>query len=222
MFKKGHTPWNKGISAPSNGKKSKKSHFAKGYTPWNKGCEVSWDTTKEVSTFERMESKEYELVVKPRMDGTLLTTPDCDGNSGPMCVLRPRKTVTEELKLETKNNLIPGMSTIDNEELMTMINSAIHLHASEISSSCQTPMFAYYDITKWGICFKYQLYCVNCNFRTPVHKLYKTIPNNKRGPDPAAPNVGFALGVQETAIGNTRARQLLSNFNCPPPARSTL
>ncbi|CAG2207664.1 unnamed protein product [Mytilus edulis] len=55
-----------------------------------------------------------------------------------------------------------------------------------------------------------------------MYKLYKTIPSKKPGPDPAAANVGFALGIQETAIGNTRVQQLLSNMNCQPSSRSSM
>ncbi|CAC5419614.1 unnamed protein product [Mytilus coruscus] len=221
MFKNGDSPWNKNKSGLSNRKQPKKSAFTKGYTPWNKGTEVSWNTAKTNTTYERMESNEYDLVVKPRMDGILLTTPDCEGNSRPMCILRPKKTPTVDLKTEIKNNSFDGMSIVDNEKLITMMNSAVHLHAIK-SEPCGPPSFAYYNIQKWGVCLKFQVYCERCQFITPMYKLYKTIPSEKPGPDPAAANVGFALGIQETAIGNTRAQQLLSNMNCQPPSRSSM
>ncbi|CAC5362381.1 unnamed protein product [Mytilus coruscus] len=102
-----------------------------------------------------------------------------------------------------------------------MINNAVHLHAIK-SEPCGPPSFAYYNIQKLGVCWKFQVYCVRCQFITPMYKLYKTIPSQKPGPDPAAANVGFPLGIQETAIGNTRAQQLLSNMNCQPPSKSSM
>ena len=224
MFQKGNSPWNKNVTGLVKGKSKKSSQFSKDYTPWNKGIEVPWENSKREKSYTRMESQEYNLVVKSKMGGQLLSTPDCDGNSGSMCVLRPKDEPVEEIKPEIKN-LFTGMSYIDNEELMTMMNNAIHLHAASAEStsrSCDMPHFQYYTLKKWGVCWKCQLYCINCNLITPEYKLYKTIPSNKPGPNPAAPNVGLALGIQETAIGNTKAQHLLANMNVPPPSRSSM
>ena len=92
MFKKGHTGWKKNRrDLLKNGKVGHPGLFKKGNTPWNKGKELSREPSDVKTTYERMESKEFDLVVKPKMDGKLLTTPDCDGKSGSTIILRPKK-----------------------------------------------------------------------------------------------------------------------------------
>ena len=74
---------------------------------------------------------------------------------------------------------------------------------------------------KWGVCWKMTLKCVNCEFHTTEFKLYKEIISNKPGPNPAAPNIGLGIGLQDTSLGNTGARLVMANLDLPPPARSS-
>ena len=75
---------------------------------------------------------------------------------------------------------------------------------------------------KWGVCWKMTFKCATCNFTSPEFKLYKEVPTNRPGPNPAAPNLGLGIGLQDTPLGNRGARRLIGNMDLPPPARSSM
>ena len=66
--------------------------------------------------------------------------------------------------------------------------------------------------TIWGLCWKITLHCTKCNVTAPESKLYKEVKTNKPGPNAATINEGLAMGIQDTPVGNTRARALLANL----------
>jgi hypothetical protein len=56
-----------------------------------------------------------------------------------------------------------------------------------------------------------------------MFKLYKELPREgKRGPRGCAPNAGLQIGLQESMIGNTKARVILASTNTPPPGRTPM
>jgi hypothetical protein len=61
------------------------------------------------------------------------------------------------------------------------------------------------------------LKCVNCGFISPKFKVYNGVPSTKPGCSAAAVNLGFHVGLQETPMGNTRARLVLTAIDIPPP-----
>jgi hypothetical protein len=64
--------------------------------------------------------------------------------------------------------------------------------------------------------------CKNCSFKSPEYKLYEEIKTNKPGPNPAAVNMMFQAGPQDTPMGNTRARYLLAVTDIPPPSKTSM
>ena len=81
------------------------------------------------------------------------------------------------------------------------------------SAECQVPDIQILKETKWGLCWKITLHCTKCNFTAPESKLYKEIKINKPGPNAAITDVGLAIGLQDTPVGNT---------DIPPPCRSSM
>jgi hypothetical protein len=64
--------------------------------------------------------------------------------------------------------------------------------------------------------------CKNCSFKSPEYNLYEEIKTNKPGPNPAAVNMMFQAGLQDTPMGNSRARYLLAATDIPPPSRTSM
>ncbi|XP_071117093.1 uncharacterized protein [Haliotis cracherodii] len=204
-----------------------KSQFCKGHTPWNKGLtleseETESDSTPQIPrTVTRMSAEDFSLVTKSRLDGTGLSTPDCEGISTSVRLLRPTAASMQDLKQESSKDDLEGMRLVDNEKVAEAWNTALRLHRST-STDCDDPQLQIAKERKWGACWKVTLKCVVCDFTAPEMKLYKEIKTGKPGPNPAAPNVGLALGLQDTPIGNTRARLLMANMDIPPPCRSSM
>ncbi|KAL5018802.1 hypothetical protein ScPMuIL_004524, partial [Solemya velum] len=100
-------------------------------------------------------------------------------------------------------------------------NGAFKCHRDS-SITCDDPEFIILKETKWGVCWQMTLQCRKCKFNTPEYKLYKEVPTKKPGPNAGAPNIGLGIGLQDTPVGNTRARLMLANMDAPPPARSSM
>ena len=64
--------------------------------------------------------------------------------------------------------------------------------------------------------------CIHCTYKSPVYKLYSEVPKVGRGAKAAACNVGLQVGLQDTPIGNVRARFLIAATNTPPPSLSAM
>ena len=63
---------------------------------------------------------------------------------------------------------------------------------------------------------------ISCNYTIATHRLYKEIKNDRRGPNPAAPNVAMQMGLHHTSMGNAGLCNLLNAANIASPAKSTL
>lgn len=208
-------------------KKKAPTQFKKGNTPWNKDyTEASVDSSSSydpdpqaTSRTVRMKEKEYYLVTNTSRDGTSRTMPDCEGVSGSVRLLRPAKVLPAELKKQQQSQDTEGMRLIDSQKNVEAWNTAYEMHRQE-ASDCSTPHMEIAHERKVGLCWRQTLKCTNCGFCSPEFKLYKEIITNKPGPNPAAPNVGLGIGLQDTPLGNTGARLLLANMDVPPPARS--
>ena len=99
-------------------------------------------------------------------------------------------------------------------------NTAYRLHRQD-SSQCDMPHMVIANERKWGVCWRLTLRLVNCESYTPEFKLQQEIISNKPGPNTVAPNIsniGLAIGLQDTPLGNKGARLLMSNMDMPPPA----
>ena len=102
-----------------------------------------------------------------------------------------------------------------------MVNNVTRTHALE-SVHCKLSEIQVAREKKWGLAWKYQWKCTNCSFLSPEYKLYNEVNTGKPGPSPACMNLTFQAGLQDTPMGNTRARYLLASADVPPPSRSSM
>ena len=202
QFQKDHILWNQGISLPQ--------------TDSNKDAEPT--TTRQTV---RMSKEELYLLTKTAHDGRSRCMPDCEGMTGEAGLLRPATTSHLDETEPTQPKDFDGMRLVDNEKMVEAWNKAQSLHRVA-APDYDLPHMEIVNEKKWGVCWKMKFKCVTCNFTSPEFKLYKEVPINRPGPNPAAPNLGLGIGLQDTPLGNRGARRLIVNMDLPPPARSNM
>ena len=198
-------------------RKKKLAWFKQGHSPWNKGlkfdnsCHVDTEPKRSIT---RLTVDEFPVTSRPTADGSEL--------SGNAMLLRPSASATSSTmkKIDDKNSC-SGMRIVDSEEMSGAFNNAYRIHRQE-ANECEQPNFHVAEERKVGLCWKVSLKCDNCSFITPFYKLYKEVSSSKRGPNAATANVSLAVGLQDTPIGNTKCRYLLTSIDIPPPARSSM
>lgn len=124
---------------------------------------------------------------------------------------------TEEAKREkcVKNRLV------DMNRVLDLFNNAIQDH--NVFNSDHLPTFTFGTEEKWGVAWKASLTCTQCPYRTEKQKLYAEVDTGRRGPKPAESNIALAVASQNTSIGPTKVRTLLSaGLNMPVPTKSVL
>ena len=122
---------------------------------------------------------------------------------------------------ERDNSLQSGMRFYDAELHTAMWNNVFHIHLKEYQH-CKFPQMKIAKEVKKGICWKVTLACENCTFSSMQYKLYREVPKSGPGPKAAVPNYALQVGLQDTTMGNTKARLVLAATGTPPPARSTM
>lgn len=214
----------------------KKNMFKKEHIPWNKGLQLADDTGVEMSipstsqmsievipqaSTSRMTPEEYAMIHKSeRAESEQRSSSDSQGKSGEPRVLRPRKLHAPALQDEDTKPWL-GMRLVHGEKMLQACNEAIQQHITG-STDCNQPNFAVIEEKKVGLCWKIIMQCTNCHFTTPEKKLYEEASSTRPGPRPATANIGLAMGLQDTPMGNTRCRTLLATMDVPPPARSSM
>jgi hypothetical protein len=169
-----------------------------------------------------MTVEDYSLVVKKAPDGSL-STPDVDGESSGIHVLRPQPGNEEgptSSYLEGDGN--GDMRLLHMDKLVEMFNTSITEHGCQPDATCPCPQFEVADEIKKGICWKMSVKCKCCKYTSVRYNLYEEVASNKRGPKYAKPNLGLQVGLQETPISKTKARVLFACMNTPPPCNNSL
>jgi len=110
------------------------------------------------------------------------------------------------------------MRLIDIESMVFMWNDTISKH-QENDPDCK-PVFEIATEKKQGLAWSYTLKCRICNYFSEPYKLFKEVKSPKPGKNPAAVNLALQVGLQDTPMGNTRARLLFTSMDVPAPARS--
>ena len=165
-------------------------------------------------------------MAKPSPCGQLYTVTDAEGVYGTANLLRPKKEAAEEL---TQQYLRKGGQTVGTEEmklfhqgkLSNMWNQAIAEHMT-FEGRCEQPHFEVSSEQQRGICWRQALKCKNCQYKGGMHNLYAEVPSSSRGPKAAAPNLGWHVGLQETTIGVSKSRLLLTGAHMSPPGKSAM
>jgi len=210
-------------------KKRKTTCFKNGNIPHNKGVRYLTDDTlpsssaASVPVTRRMDADKFSLiaVTKPTNGGLQsIQAPDCNGTPGSAKILRPSSKAKLDLK-ETELNEHDGTRIICMKKNVEMWNDIIHRHGNQVNI-CDRPEFQIANERKWGLAWKHTIMCQNCSFKSPEYKLYEEIKTNKPGPNPAAVNMMFQAGLQDTPMGNTRARYLLAATDIPPPSKTSM
>lgn len=101
-------------------------------------------------------------------------------------------------------------------------NHAIREHR-RTARTCQNPQFWPSEEQKRGLVIAQRLQCMNCDFVTPLFKLYEEVDvpvPSKPGPKPAVQNVALQNAIVDTTIGQSKVRSLLSSLDLAPPAKS--
>ncbi len=168
----------------------------------------------------RLTPEEYSKVVK-KTPTCQVDTPGAEGQSGSSKILRPKgrqQQFHRGHQLPENKDKNSEMRLLHQGKYILMWNECIQLHA-QYSVDCRIPQFEINKEEKWGLCWRQSLSCKHCGYTSPLYKLYQEIPSHSRGRKAAAPNYGLQVGLQESTIGNTKARWLLACTNTPPPQR---
>ena len=174
--------------------------------------------------WRRLDHDIYQQVVRHTRTGTL-AVPDADGISGSAKLLRPRpakaKLADKYLQKITKqDNKSGGMIIVDKGKMFEMFNTCQRKHRA--AGKCNMPEFEIYKEIKKGICWKYNLKCKNCVFVSETFNMYQDVGKRQRGAKTAAPNLALQVGLQDSAIGNDKMRQIFAATDIPPPSRSSM
>ena len=101
-----------------------------------------------------------------------------------------------------------------------MWNTSFSEHTSK--GKCDKPHFTIRQEVKYGLGWKQSLACINCDYVSKLYRLYCEVASDTRGARSATCNVGLQVGLQDSPIGNSKARMLIASTNTPPPALSSM
>lgn len=224
MFTDGNTPHNKGKTGLAGSHKvSNAGRFKKGHTPWSKGLvfenAVSSDE-EESKAYIRMNLQDHQQDdIKAdsvsRTDSSQVVKEVGSGVIKSSMILRPRFLKADKEKVTSNNSHI-----IESEKMFDMFNLAYQQHR-ETPKTCKRPWMEPHSDRKWGACIMYRVRCANCWFVTPtLAKLYSEVENNKPGPNPAGTNIALVSAGLDSPIGSTKTQEILARVSVPPPCKS--
>jgi len=143
------------------------------------------------------------------------------GTPGSIMSLRMAKpeNYTKTAAITTHFDDHTGNRIINIGKMNDMYNSAISLHSAQ-HHPCQQLQFNIETEVKWGAGCQLSLKCVNCNYISPMYKLYQEVNTKHAGRKAAAVNLTLQSSLMDTPIGNRRAQLLIAGgLDVPPPAR---
>ena len=178
------------------------------------------DKAPQSGSVQRLNTDMYNKVVRKSI-GYSLSMPNAENRPGIAKLLRPSKTRESDLSSEymhQRDESDGEMRLINNTRSAEMWNSAYKGHTER--GECEAPNFSIHKEIKKGLGWKQSLKCNNCSYMTGFFKLYNEVQHKGPGAKRAACNVGLQVGLQDSPIGNTKARMLLASTNTPPPSRS--
>ncbi|WP_419588906.1 hypothetical protein [Thiolapillus sp.] len=123
--------------------------------------------------------------------------------------LRSRKSVA---------NKCGKMRLIHVDKNCELWNFAIQWHSK--MKTCSRPRFQPAKEEKRGVVVAQSLRCVNCNFTTPLFKLYEEVHKPGPGRNAAVQNIDLNAAVTSTSIGFKKLRLLLAALDLSPPSES--
>lgn len=211
--------------------KRKSGQFKQGNKYWKIGEQIQHQIQniengiERMSKFVRLPENEFNLVAKEQDGIYTAYDPSCEKVADSISFLRPAKVeslATSEIEksIESKKKS-DGMRLVELSKVVEAFNWTYAQH-EELSPNCIKLEMAIYKEIKWGLGWKITLCCKCCKFTGKEFKLYEEIITNRPGQNAAAINVGLGVGLQDTPLGNKRARLLFAAMDTPPPARSSM
>ena len=201
-------------------KNTRKHRFRKGHSPHNKG----------VPRHLVMEVKKREILrlnrdVQEMVESTNYATAAREESAQRPMLLRPKAPrptmlqkaqtrLDEQAEMDTYRLLHAG-KTVD------LFNEGIEGH-TEFRPGCSGRLtFDPAGEIQRGLCWREQLMCSTCGYRSARRKLYKDV-ETARGPKPASANYGFQVGAKQTGASNTAICKMLLAADTPAPSRSSM
>lgn len=202
LFKSGHTPHNKGKQLH---KMSPESLIVPKALPWT-----------------RVTAEKFALVTKTDVDGKSYAVPDVDGNPGSARFLRPKPGTHQDTANLKEDEIGKGNRIVTWYKIAEMINSVYLLHSKQVVN-CSNLQIEMIKEVKYGFGWKCQWKCSECKFVSPCYNAFEELKTGKPGPNPAVMNRTFQTALQDTPMGNTRARYLFAGgLDVPPPTKRTM
>ena len=181
------------------------------------------DTVDFVPQIKRYDEETFHRVTRKGKYGSPpISIPSASGSQGSKKILRKKKKAKCPQASRTIGNpalpSIQGMINVDKCKLMDGINECIRLHAQK-SKDCQQLEIDMTGIVPWGVTLRCEFKCKNCTFLTPRYRLYDTVESSSKGAKAAISNVALGFGLQDTPIGNERARCVIGSTGVRPGSR---
>lgn len=209
--------------------KRRKNYFRPGNTPKNKGQKKSMPVNDQVIQpndqtvlTRRLTKEEFQLVTTPSPDDQSLSATNSNSRPFPEArILRPSTDASEDTwaAVDSGPDIIEGNRIIDVILMVNMWNS-VFKHHTERRPTCSEPEFNLNTERKWALGWSCSVRCVNCCYRSPLHKLYREAETTKRGPKPALLNRYLPSALCGQAVSTKGARLLLGHLNIPAGAKS--
>ena len=172
----------------------------------------------------RLSQNDFDRVVQTTPSG-LLAVSDAEGRPGTSKILRPQLDQCPDLTdiylqadEQADTHAVSKMRLLSVDKSAAMWNDCFKEHASR-EDTCILPHFEVHE-KKFGLCWQQSLSCTACHYKSRMYKLYSEVNTGSRGQKPCAPNVAIHVGLQDTTMGNTKLRHILTTTNTPPPSRS--
>ena len=210
------------------GKRKRSKYFFKpGHIPHNKGKEVEKmspesSVVPKVLPWKRVTDETFALVTKTNVDGKSYSIPDVDGKQGSARFLRPKSGTQQDPANLKKEEIGQGNRVVTWYKIAEMMNSVYLLHSKQ-DVSCNNLHIELIKEVKLGWGWKSQWKCSECKFVSPCYNTYEELKTGNPGPNPVAMNRTFQTALQDTPMGNRRARFLFAGgLDIPPPAKGTM
>ena len=176
---------------------------------------------------KRLPRNVYDKVIVPSEDGKELLTPDADGVSTNVRVLRPsspESTIVEQYLTGPAVNEVETYRLLHLRKTAELFNQGFKKHMA-INPTCAGDLT--WDIKaeeQRGLCWRENLMCTECSFKTVKVNLFSEEAGGKgkRGRKYAAPNLAVQVGLAHSAIGNSSFRNILLACQIPAPGSSAM
>lgn len=177
------------------------------------------NVTNEILLSARLSEEDFAATVEVCDDESSMLILNDLGEPQNARILRPSKATPAKSK-DTTDNCENGEYRIFHKHmLLNMINEV----AKEHGECTGELMWDNCKEIKWGLCWIEVLKCKVCKYESRPTKLYEEVKiAGVQGRKAAVPNVGLAVGLCHTPIGQTSFRNICASIGLPPPSRSSL